>query len=81
MSVFDKAPLQGRGRPMRRNVQQVQENSVQRMLDEHKKNQGEVICIRIDARTTIELSANLSEEERAKRIRDFMKNTNYKLPK
>jgi len=81
MSISNNAPSPGRGRSTRRNVQQVQENSVQRMLDEHKKSLGEVISIRIDARTMIELPANLSEEQQAERIKGFMENTNYKLPK
>lgn len=81
MSVLNKAPLPGRRRSVRKNVQQVQENSVQRILDEHKKSLGEVMCIRIDSRTTIEIPTNLSDEERTKRIKDFMKNTNYKFPK
>lgn len=81
MSVLNKAPSSGRGRSVKRNVQHAQENSVQLILDEHKKSLGEVMCLRIDARTIIELPAHLSEEEQAKRIKAFMKNTNYKLPK
>ena len=81
MNFLNKTPSPGRGRPAKKSVEQMQENSVQRMLDEHKKSLGEIISLRIDARTTIELPAHLSEEEQAKRIKAFVKNTNYKFPK
>lgn len=43
------------------------------VLREHKKNVGEVVYIAISARTTLELPAHLSQEERDVRIENYKK--------
>lgn len=39
----------------------------------------ETVSIRVDARTVIEVSANLTPEQRRKRVEDFIKNRGQRL--
>ncbi|MDR2913774.1 MAG: hypothetical protein LBV74_02910 [Tannerella sp.] len=48
-------------------INQVNKTTKQ-LLKEHKNRVGEVVLIKISDRTTIELPANLSQEERTARI-------------
>lgn len=68
----------GRGRSPRKSERLSQEEVVNQVLEEHKKSVGEVICIKIDARTSIELPASLSVEDRQKRVDNYIKNMNFK---
>lgn len=47
--------------------------STENMLKEHKKKIGDVVLVAISARTTIELPASLTPKERAVRIELYKK--------
>ena len=81
MNVQNKAPSKGRGRSMRKIERLTQEEILKQILDDHKKSLGEVICIEIDERTSIEVPASMSEEDRAKRIKNYLKNSNFRPAK
>lgn len=51
---------------------------VSQMLEDHKKRIGEVVCIVIDSRTSIELPASLTQEERNEHVRNYIKNVGLK---
>ncbi|WP_296939386.1 hypothetical protein [uncultured Dysgonomonas sp.] len=55
-----------------------QEEILKQILDDHKKSLGKVVCIKIDERTSIEVPASMSEEDRAKRIKNYLKNSNFR---
>lgn len=78
MNVQSKAPSRGRGRTVKKNERLTQEEQVKQLLEDHKKTLGEVVCIKIDDRTSIELPASMSTEDREKRIKNYLKNTNFK---
>ncbi len=46
-----------------------------------KQNNKEVIWVKVDDRTYIELPANLSKEDQAVRIENYIKNAKHKLKK
>lgn len=54
MNVQKKAPSGGRGRIMKKNERLSPEEQVKQLLNDHKKSLGEMICIKIDERTSIE---------------------------
>ena len=47
--------------------------SAENILEEHKKNIDKVIHVILSARTTLEFSAHLSQEERENRIENYKK--------
>ena len=47
--------------------------STKQVLKEHKDRVGDVILVKISDRTTVELPANLSQEEMAARIEQYKK--------
>lgn len=44
------------------------------MLEDYKKKMGEVVCVRVDDRTSIEIPACLTPAERLERIENYKKN-------
>lgn len=50
---------------------------VEKVLSDHKKKVGDVIQVEINKRTTIELSANLSQEEKEARIETYKRLHKY----
>lgn len=71
----------GRARSPRKSERLSQDEVLNQVLHDHKKSVGDVVCIKIDARTSIELSANLSLEDRQKRVDNYIKNMSYKVIK
>ncbi len=51
---------------------------VSQMLEEHKKRMGEVVCVVVDSRTSIELPASLTPEERSEHVKNYIKNMGIK---
>lgn len=49
----------------------------EKVLNDHKKKVGDVILVEINKRTTIELSANLSKEEKEARIEMYKRLHKY----
>ncbi len=69
------------GHSRRKSERLSSEEALTQILDAHKKSVGKTISIRIDNRTSIEVPANMSEEDRDKRVANYLKNTNYKVLK
>lgn len=78
MNVQNKAPARGRGRVVRKPERLTQEEILKQLLDDHKKSLGEVVCIKVDERTSIEVPASMSEEDRAKRVKAYLKNSTFR---
>ncbi len=76
-----RALSRGRGRTVKKNERLSQEEVLNQILDDHKKNIGDVVCIKIDDRTSIELPASMSVEDREKRVENYIKNMNFKFAK
>ncbi len=57
------------------------EETLRRLMEEHKRNSPEMVLIRIDDRTHIELPAAMSEQDRQERIKNYLKNSNFKPAK
>lgn len=51
---------------------------VNQILEEHKKRVGEVVCVVVDSRTSIELPASLTPEERNEHVKNYRKNMGLK---
>ena len=81
MNVQNKASTRGRRRTMKTSERLSQEEILQRVISDYKKTVGEVVWVRIDDRTHIELPANLTVDEREERIKNYLSNTNYTLGK
>ncbi|MBD8389297.1 hypothetical protein [Dysgonomonas sp. BGC7] len=81
MDVQSKTPSKGRGRVMKKPERISQEEMLKKILDDHKKSLGDVVWVRIDDRTHIELPANMSEADRNERIENYLKNSNFKPAK
>lgn len=54
---------------------------VSQMLEEHKKRIGDVVCVVVDSRTSIELPASLTPEERNEHVKNYIKNMGLKQAK
>jgi len=78
MNVQNNISPKGKNRTMKKGERSSQEDTLRQLLDDHKNSLGEVIQIKIDNRTYIEIPANLSEEDRKDRVKNYLKNTNYK---
>lgn len=74
MSVLNRAPSARRGRV----AGMSQEEHIVQMLKEHKKWVGEVILVKIDERTSIELPASMSREQIEERKILFLENQKNK---
>lgn len=51
---------------------------VSQMLEDHKRRIGDVVCVVIDSRTSIELPASLTPEERNEHVKNYIKNVGIK---
>lgn len=78
MNELNTAPVRRRGSSMRKNERLTQDEILKKLIEDHKENQGDVVWVRIDDRTHIELPANMSEEDRKIRIKNYLKNSNFK---
>ncbi|MFV0538922.1 MAG: hypothetical protein ACK5M3_16385 [Dysgonomonas sp.] len=77
MEVQKKAPLR-RGSSSKKSERLSQEEMLKQLLNDHKQSLGDMVSIRIDSRTSIEVPANMSEEDREKRVKNYLKHSNYK---
>lgn len=75
------SPSKGKNRNHKKGERINQEQVLAQLLEDHKKNIGDVVLVRIDARTTIELPASLSAEARQERIDNYRKNMSFKPAK
>lgn len=78
MNELNTTSARRRGRPAKRNERLTQEEILKNLLQEHKDSLGEVVWVRIDDRTHIELPANMSEEDRKERVENYMKHSSFK---
>ncbi|MFT4222689.1 hypothetical protein [Dysgonomonas sp.] len=77
MEVQKRTPLR-RGSSMKKSERLSQEEMLIQLLNDHKQSLGDMVSIRIDSRTSIEVPANMSEEDREKRVKNYLKHSNYK---
>lgn len=73
-----KRTTQKRGSSVKKTERISQEQMLKQLLDNHKQSLGDMVSIRIDSRTSIEVPANMSEEDRKKRVKNYLKHSNYK---
>ncbi len=74
MSVQQTTPKAGRRTAMQRTERQTPEDTLRRIIEEHKKDMGETVWLKIDDRTHIEVAASLTEDERNKRVENYLEN-------
>ncbi len=74
MSVQQTTPKAGRRTAMKRTERQTPEDTLRRIIEEHKKDMGETVWLKIDDRTHIEVGASLTEDERNKRVENYLEN-------
>lgn len=74
MNIENKVPAKGRTRAMKKPERMTQEEALKQLLEDHKKDLGEVVQIKVNERTYIEVPANLSEKERIERVKNYLKN-------
>ncbi|MDR1091557.1 MAG: hypothetical protein LBL79_10810, partial [Prevotella sp.] len=77
MEVQKRTP-QRRGNSVKKAERLSQEEMLNQLLDDHKQSLGDMVSIRIDSRTSIEVPANMTEEDRKKRVNNYLKHSNYK---
>lgn len=63
---------------MKKSERLTQDEVLKNLLEDHKKTLGEVVWVKIDDRTYIELPASMSEKDRKDRIENYMKHSNFK---
>lgn len=81
MNVQSKAPTRGKRQALNKNSRISQDEALAILLEEHKQSLGDMVWIRIDDRTHIELPAAMSEADRQERIENYLKNSNFKPAK
>ena len=59
---------------MKRTERQTPEDTLRRIIEEHKKDMGETVWLKINDRTHIEVAASLTEDERKKRVENYLEN-------
>ena len=74
MNIENKAPARGRTRAMKKPERLTQEEALKQLLEDHKKDLGEVVQIKVNDRTYIEVPANLTDSERSERVKNYLKN-------
>ena len=74
MSVQQTTTKAGRRTAMKRSERQTPEDTLRRIIEEHKKDMGETVWLKIDDRTHIEVAASLTEDERNKRVENYLEN-------
>lgn len=65
-------------RSTRKNERLSQEVLLKKSMEEYKKGLGDRVLVRIDDRTLIELPASMSEIDRQERIKNYLKNSNFR---
>ncbi|WP_165042208.1 hypothetical protein [Dysgonomonas sp. ZJ709] len=78
MDGQNKTSSRGRKATVKNPERMTQVEAVKQLLDNHKKGLNEVVHIKIDDRTYLEVPAGLSAEDRQDRIKNYLKYTNYK---
>lgn len=68
-------------RSTRKNERLSQEVLLKKSMEEYKKGLGDRVLVRIDDRTLIELPASMSEIDRQERIKNYLKNSNFRPTK
>ncbi|MBK5722790.1 hypothetical protein JGH11_18115 [Dysgonomonas sp. Marseille-P4677] len=74
MNIENKAPARGRVRTMKKAERMTQEETLKQLLENHKKDLGDVVQIKVNERTYIEVPASLTETERRERVKNYLKN-------
>lgn len=78
METKKRASQKGKEGAINRSERVRANDLVSQMLEEHKKRIGEVVCVVIDSRTSIELPASLTPEERNEHVQNYIKNIGVK---
>lgn len=81
METKKRTPLKRKEGIINRSERIKANDAVSQMLEEHKKRIGKVVRIAIDSRTSIEISASLTPEEREEHINNYKKNIGLKTGK
>lgn len=74
-------PQKGKEGTINRSERVRANDAVAQMLEEHKKRIGEMVCVVIDERTSIEIPASLSPEQRKEHVDNYIRNARMKLIK
>lgn len=78
MEVQKRTPQRRGSNSVRKTERLSQEEMLKQLLNDHKESLGDMVSIRIDSRTSIEVPASMSEEDRKKRVKNYLKQSNYK---
>lgn len=78
METKKRTPLKGKEGAINRSERVKANDLVSQMLEEHKKRIGDVVCVVVDSRTSIELPASLTPEERNEHVKNYIKNMGIK---
>ena len=78
MEIKKKTSLKEKGGAINRAERVKANDLVSQMLEEHKKRIGDVVCVVVDSRTSIELPASLTPEERKEHVKNYIKNMGTK---
>lgn len=78
METKKRASQKGKDGAINRSERVRANDLVSQMLEDHKKRIGEVVCVVIDSRTSIELPASLTPEERNEHVKNYIKNMGVK---
>ena len=81
MKTKKRVPLKGKEGEINRSERVRANDLVSQMLEEHKKRIGDVVCVVVDSRTSIELPASLTPEERNEHVKNYIKNMGIKPTK
>lgn len=78
METKKRTPLKKKEGAINRSERVKANDLVSQMLEEHKKRIGDVVCVVVDSRTSIELPASLTPEERNEHVENYKKNMGIK---
>lgn len=78
MEVEKRTPSKRRANSVKKVERLSPEDALKQLLEDHKKGLGEMVSIKIDSRTFIEVPASMSEEDRQKRVENFLRYSNFK---
>lgn len=79
MESMKTTPTKRRGLDMQGRKVMTEADRLKQLFE--KQNNKEIIWVKVDDRTYIELPANLSKEDQAVRIENYIKNAKHKLKK
>lgn len=66
------------GRTSRKSERYTQEELLKKSIEDYNKRTANMVWIRIDDRTLIELPASMNELDRQERIKNYLKNSNFR---